>query len=120
MWERWATFFLIYIKSTIYLINKEIVLFFRVTNWFLTVKNSAITIINFPRKRYHFENTFLDHLSHCYGRDGSHRFCIYGGHKPAKFRLLSQFLEHIFEKCALLKSLCHLSVCRLFFGRCCT
>jgi hypothetical protein len=43
--------------------NKKIVLFFRVTNWLSTVKNSEIAIINFPRKRYHFENTFLDHLS---------------------------------------------------------
>jgi hypothetical protein len=38
---------------------------------------------------YHFENTFLDHPSHCYGRDGPLRFCIFGGHGPAKFRLLS-------------------------------
>jgi hypothetical protein len=65
--------------------EKEIVLFFRVTNWFSTVKNLEITIFNFPRKRYHFENTFLDHLSHCYKLDGPHRFCIYGGHRYMLF-----------------------------------
>jgi hypothetical protein len=56
-----------HIKSPLHSINKEIVLFFRVTNWLSTVKNSEITIFNFPRKRYHFENTILAHLSHCYG-----------------------------------------------------
>jgi hypothetical protein len=82
----------IHIKSTIHSINKEIVLLFKVTNWLSTVKNSEITMFNFPRKRHHFENTFLGHLSLCYGRDGPHSFCIYGRHEPAKLRLLSQFL----------------------------
>jgi hypothetical protein len=80
----------IHIKSTVDSINKEIVLFFRVSNWLSAVKNSEI-IINFPRKRYHLENTFLENLSHCYGQDGLHRFCVFGRHEPAKFRLLSQF-----------------------------
>jgi hypothetical protein len=51
MWERWATFFSkIHIKSTIP--NREIVLFFKVTNWLSTVKLSKIHILNFPRTKY--------------------------------------------------------------------
>jgi hypothetical protein len=40
----------IHVKSIIHSINKKIVLVFRVTNWLSTVKNSEITIINFPKK----------------------------------------------------------------------
>jgi hypothetical protein len=41
-------------------------------------------------------------------------------HTTPRFVGTLRILEHIFEKCALLKSLRRMSVCRLFFGRYCT
>jgi uncharacterized protein with PIN domain len=59
MWERWAIFFSkIHIKSTIHSINKKIDLFFKVTNYLSTVKNSEITIINFREKRIILKTRF--------------------------------------------------------------